>query len=68
MLPGAFSSSSVYDAAVGKHFFQPCVTGHRVLSGEIRFTLEQGKDIINISLADGLSGTYQTAVSAREMV
>ena len=28
----------------------------------------QGKDIINISLADGLSGTYQTAVSAREMV
>lgn len=28
----------------------------------------QGMEIINISLADGLSGTYQTAVSAREMV
>lgn len=28
----------------------------------------QGKEMINISMADGLSGTYQTAVSAREMV
>lgn len=26
-----------------------------------------GKEMINISMADGLSGTYQTAVSAREM-
>lgn len=28
----------------------------------------RGKEIINISMADGLSGTYQTAVGAREMV
>ena len=27
----------------------------------------RGKEMINISMADGLSGTYQTAVSAREM-
>lgn len=28
----------------------------------------EGCDILNISMADGLSGTYQTACSAREMV
>lgn len=28
----------------------------------------QGSEIINISMADGLSGTYQTACSAKEMV
>lgn len=27
----------------------------------------RGKEMINISMADGLSGTYQTAVSARDM-
>ncbi len=31
------------------------------------FESHSGSDIINISMADGLSGTYQTACSAREM-
>lgn len=32
------------------------------------FQSYQDKDIINISMADGLSGTYQSACSAREMM
>ena len=32
------------------------------------FQAYQDKDIINISMADGLSGTYQSACGAREMM
>ena len=32
------------------------------------FHTYEGSEIINISMADGLSGTYQTACSAREML
>ena len=62
------------DEITSETFLQIVREGHLPTSsqpaiGEVLETFEQQEgDILNISMADGLSGTYQSACSAREMM